>query len=297
MLSSTNLTGATVEHRQQESNSVGSPSAVSESASLHAGVAARTSGQHTVSGIVLVLFVIATAVTFYFARTMSTGMAMPGRWTMSAIWMTMPGQTELEAAVMFALMWLAMMVAMMLPSALPMLLVYRRVMFLRRGPRCSMQTWLVGVGYFTVWAAVGVAAYACGLVVTRLTMASEAVSRLVPVASGVALAVGGTWQFTPWKFACLKHCRDPIHLLARYLDREIQGAFGFGLHHGAYCAGCCWGLMLMMLVLGVMNLGAMILVAAVIAGEKLLMRGEIVARGVGGAAILAGAWLAAHSLL
>jgi predicted metal-binding membrane protein len=292
-----NLTGATVEHCRQESNIVRSTSAVSESASLYAVVAARTPGERTVSGIVLVLFVVATAVTFYFARTMSTGMAMPGRWIMSAIWMKMPGQTELEAAVMFALMWLAMMVAMMLPSALPMLLVYRRVMFFRSDPRCLLQTWLVGVGYFIVWAAVGVVAYVCGLGVAWLAMASELVSRLVPFASGVALAVGGTWQFTPWKFACLKHCRDPIHLLARYLDRDLRGAFGFGLHHGAYCAGCCWGLMLMMLALGLMNLAAMILVAAVIAAEKLLRPGEIIARGTGVLAILAGAWLAAHSLL
>jgi predicted metal-binding membrane protein len=224
-------------------------------------------------------------------------MAMRGGWTMSMMWMRMPGQSELEAASLFVFMWLAMMVAMMLPSALPTLLIYRRVMLFRQEPRCGLQTWLVGAGYFMAWTAFGIVAYGFGLVVAGVAMISELASRLVPFASGVALALGGVWQLTPWKFACLKHCRDPVHLLARHLGGGARGAFGFGVHHGAYCAGCCWGLMLMVLVLGVMNLAAMILVAAVIAAEKLLARGEGIARAVGIAAIAAGMSLAARSLL
>jgi predicted metal-binding membrane protein len=245
----------------------------------------------------VVVFVVASALTLYFVHTMSGGMVMPGSWTMSMMWMTMPGQTELEAAALFVFMWLAMMVAMMLPSALPMLLIYRRVMLFRSEPRCGLRTWLVGAGYFTAWTAFGIVAYGCGLAVARLAMVSELASRLVPFASGIALAVGGVWQLTPWKFACLKHCRDPVHLLVRHLGGGSRGAFGFGVHHGAYCAGCCWGLMLMVLVLSVMNLAAMILVAAVIAGEKLLARGEGIARAVGIVAFAAGIWLAARSLL
>jgi predicted metal-binding membrane protein len=228
---------------------------------------------------------------------MSGEMPMPGGWTMSMMWMRMPRQTELEAAALFVLMWLAMMVAMMLPSVLPILLVYRRVMIFRNERRSELQTFLACACYFIVWTAVGLVAYMCGVAIARLTMVSDWASRLAPFATGAALASGGAWQFTPWKFACLKHCRDPIHLLARYLDRQAHGALGFGFHHGAYCAGCCWGLMLMMLAIGVMNLGAMILVAAIVAAEKLLPRSELIARCVGALAILAGAYIATRSLV
>jgi predicted metal-binding membrane protein len=213
---------------------------------------------------------------------------------MSMMWMPMPGQTLLSSAAVFTSMWLAMMVAMMLPSAFPMLLIYRRVM-LFRGTAQPLQTWLVGAGYFAVWTAFGVLVYACGVLIARLTMRSEFASHLVPFACGVAFIVGGAWQFTPWKFACLRHCRNPLHLLTRHLDRGTRGGFRFGLHHGAYCTGCCWGLMLMMLALGVMNLAAMILVGGIIATEKLLARGEFVAHVVGVGAIVAGALLAARA--
>lgn len=293
MLSLMSLTGAMSEHSGQRPNSQAS----SSTTALGAIAAARASGERTVTVIAAVVFVVASTLTLYFVHTMSGGMVMPGGWTMSMMWMTMPGQTELAAAALFVFMWLAMMVAMMLPSALPVLLIYRRVMLFRSEPRSGLWTWLVGAGYFTAWTAFGIVAYGCGLAVAHLTMVSELASRLVPIASGVALAGGGVWQLTPWKFACLKHCRDPLQLLAGHLGGGARGAFGFGVYHGAYCAGCCWGLMLMVLVLGVMNLTVMILVAAVIAGEKLLTRGERIARAVGIVAIAAGIGLAAHSLL
>jgi predicted metal-binding membrane protein len=242
------------------------------------------------------VFTAASAITLFFVDTMSGGMTMPGDWTMSMMWMPMPGQGALAAAAMFVCMWIAMMVAMMLPSALPMLLVYRRVLLFRGESYLGLRTSLVGAGYFAVWAAFGIIAYAFGVAIARSAMDSAFASRLVPIAAGIALVVAGIWQLTPWKFACLKHCRDPLHLLARHLGGRLRGAFGFGVYHGAHCAGCCWGLMLMLLVIGTMNLVAMILAAAVIAAEKLLLRGEAIARGVGIAAIGAGVWLAAQSL-
>jgi predicted metal-binding membrane protein len=242
------------------------------------------------------VFAAASAITLFFVDTMSGGMNMPGDWTMSMMWMPMPGQGALAAAAMFVFMWIAMMVAMMLPSALPTLLIYRRVMLFRRESHLGLRTSLVGAGYFTIWAAFGIIAYGFGLAIAHSAMDSELASRHVPIAAGLALVVAGIWQLTPWKFVCLKHCRDPLHALAQHLGGRSRGAFGFGVHHGAYCAGCCWGLMLMLLVIGTMNLVAMILAAAVIAAEKLLARGEVIARGVGITAIGAGVWLAAHSL-
>src|SRR6266571_6742553 len=259
--------------------------------------AMRAAGERAVTAIALVVFIAAAAVTLYFVQTMSGGMRMPGGWTMSMMLMRMGDQTALGAATLFTVMWLAMMVAMMLPSVLPMLLVYRRVLLFRGEHRCAPHLLLSGAGYFVVWTFVGAIAYACGLFLARVAMESELVSRLVPLASGVALIAGGAWQFTPWKFACLKHCRDPIHLLTRHLEGGLHGGFTFGAHHGAYCAGCCWGLMLMLLALGVMNLAAMIIIAALIAAEKLLAKGEAVARIVGSIGIIAGFYLAARALL
>jgi predicted metal-binding membrane protein len=292
-----NLTGATAERLREERSSASSVSTISNAASLRSAAAVHASGEGTVAAVTFTAFGAAAAVTLSFARSMSGGMPMPGGWTMSMMWMTMPGQTGLEAAALFVFMWLAMMVAMMLPSALPMLLVYRRVIFFRRERHPELHTFVACAGYFLAWTAAGLVAYVCGVAIARLTMAAEWASRLMPFASGVMLVLGGAWQFTPWKFACLKHCRDPLHLLAWHLDRQTHGTFGFGLHHGAYCAGCCWGLMLMMLALGVMNLAGMILVAVIIAAEKLLPRSELIARGAGGIAIIAGAYLASRALL
>jgi len=117
----------------------------------------------------------------------------------------------------------------------------------------------------------------------------------VPVAAGGALVVAGVYQLTPWKSACLKHCRDPLTLVADHLHRGRVGALRIGIHHGAFCAACCWALMLIQLVLGVMNLTAMVAVAVVIALEKLLPRGERLARAVGLAAIAAGVIITALS--
>ena len=236
--------------------------------------------------------------TLYFVATMAGGMAMPGGWTMSMMWMRMPGQSWPTAGAVFVAMWVAMMIAMMLPSALPMLLLYRRAVGFRCESSVALATWCVGAGYFAVWTAFGVAAYAIGIALGDGAMRSETFSRAIPLASALALVIAGAYQLTPWKTACLRHCRDPFHLMAHHLGRGgWRGALALGLHHGAFCAGCCWGLMLMQLVLGVMNVGAMVVVAGVIAAEKLLLRGVFIARAVGAAAIVAGAAMALRAVL
>jgi predicted metal-binding membrane protein len=154
----------------------------------------------------------------------------------------------------------------------------------------------LGCGYFFVWTLFGVVAYLIGVLVTRGAMHSPVFSRAVPFAGGLALCIAGMYQLTPWKSACLRHCRDPLSLVAHHLQRRRFGALRLGIHHGAFCAACCWGLMLIQLVLGVMNLTVMVAVAVVIALEKLLPRGEWLARATGLAAIAAGIVIAALSL-
>lgn len=246
----------------------------------------------------MAVFVFCSALTLYFVCTMAGGMAMPGGWTMSMMWMRMPGQSWPAAGAAFVAMWVAMMSAMMLPSALPMLLLYRRVLNFRGAARVALATWAVGAGYFAVWTGFGVGAYALGIVVNQAAMRAEAFSRAIPIVSAAALVTAGVYQLTPWKTACLRHCRDPMYLMAEHLGRRgWRDAFSLGLHHGAFCAGCCWGLMLVQLELGVMSVGAMVLVATVIAAEKLLPTGVLVARAVGVVAIVAGGCIGVRAVV
>ena len=236
--------------------------------------------------VALLVFLGAAAGTLYFNQSMSGGMPMRGNWTMSMMWMPMGGQ--LESAAIFTAMWLAMMIAMMLPSSMPMLLLYRRAAAFRGESHLGQATFVLGSGYFLVWTLFGLVVYLIGACIAREAMRSEALSRGLPLAGGVALCIAGIYQLTPWKSACLNHCRDPLAFVARHLHGGRIGALRLGTHHGAFCVACCWALMLIQLVLGVMNLGVMVAVAVVIALEKLLARGEWVAKATGVVTIAAG---------
>ena len=242
------------------------------------------------------LFLATAGLTLWSARSMSATMPMPGGWRMSMMWMRMAGQSWGAAATVFILMWAAMMIAMMLPSTLPMLMLYRRAVAFRGDARLGVCTWAMACGYFAVWTLFGAAAYGLGIALTQLAMRSLALSRAVPFGVGGALLVAGIYQLTPWKSACLQHCRDPLSVVAHHLDGGWRGAARLGMHHGAFCAACCWGLMLIQLALGVMNLWVMVAVAAAIAAEKLLPRGLLLARLIGAASIVGGLAIAARAL-
>lgn len=241
------------------------------------------------------VFTAAAAITWYSSRSMTGGMPMAGGWTMSMAWMPMGAWWE--SGLMFTWMWVAMMIAMMLPSTLPMLLLYRRGARFRGATRSGLLSALMATGYFGVWAAFGIVAYLAGLGIALLAMQSDACSRAVPIASGVALIAAGIYQVTPWKAACLRHCRDPLSLLAAHMQSGWRGALRLGVHHGAFCAACCWALMLIQLALGVMNLPVMIAVALVIALEKLVPRGLLVARMTGVMVIAGGLVIAGRALM
>ena len=244
--------------------------------------------------IALLVFIASAAVTIWQCRSMAGGMEMAGGWTMSMAWMRMPGQSWAAAGAMFLGMWVAMMVAMMLPSALPMLIIYRRAALFRGDAAGGLGTFLVGAGYFATWAAFGVIAYALGVSIAAAAMRWDSVSRAVPIATGAALVVAGLYQLTPWKFACLRHCRDPLSLVACRLDGGPLGALRLGLHHGTVCAACCWALMLVQLALGVMNIAVMAAVATVIALEKLTTWGRILSSVFGAALVVLGGAMLVH---
>lgn len=240
-----------------------------------------------------VVTLAAWVITVRSARSMTLSMPMPGGWSMSMAWMAMGDQSAPERAAMFLAMWTVMMIAMMLPSAMPAVLLHGGLIRSRReqGQPAGGSQLLLLFGYFAVWTGFGAVAYIVGTVASRAAMQHVAVSRMVPAATGITLAVAGFYQLTSAKRTCLQHCRSPFHFFSRHRLRGAGDSLLFGLHHGAYCAGCCWGLMAIQLVLGVMSLPLMAVVAGVIFIEKQWKHGEAFAAVVGIVSLLSGALL------
>jgi predicted metal-binding membrane protein len=186
----------------------------------------------------------------------------------------MPGTMGM-GLLSFTVMWGLMMAAMMLPSVAPFLQTYQATIVEHRVIRLPA----LAVGYLAAWTAVGVVAYF--IADWFGTLAAEEPD----IAQGVAVgtfAVVGVYQLTPLKFRCLSHCRSPLGHLMHYLGfRGRLRDFKAGVHHGWYCLGCCWALMLLMIAFGVMNVGAMLFLAVVIAVEKVWRHGERFARAIG----------------
>jgi predicted metal-binding membrane protein len=232
-------------------------------------------------GTSALLFFASVAMTIYLCQSMSGGMAMPGGWTMSLAWMRMPGQGWPGAAATFMGMWVVMMVAMMLPSLVPALLRYR--LWLREPETIQLNTLMAvaGAGYFCVWGVLGAAVYPVGVVVAKAGMASTALARSVPFATGMVLLLAGCLQLTRWKARQLCRCRAAAPGSQALAGRDARDAWGHGIRLGADCALCCSGLMAMLLVTGVMNPAAMAFVTVAITAERLLPGPERAARAVG----------------
>lgn len=230
-----------------------------------------------------ILFVLSLAATLELGLSMAGGMDMPGGWRMSMMWMRMPGQSWAGSAGMFLLMWLTMMVAMMTPSFASKLNQFHRSLVWRRAGHPGLSTGLVASGYFGVWTAIGVAVYALGLPWALAAMRWPALSRLVPLLTGLTLILSGAFQFSPWKKTGLTQCRDLLIYAPYRRQRKDQpvkilktdgarDSFAEGLRQGFSCALCCAGSMAILVALGTMNFCVMLGVAAVIALEKLLPR-------------------------
>ena len=173
----------------------------------------------------------------------------------------------------FVGMWALMMVAMMLPAVAPVASLYARTIPIRQPGRGISFV----AGYLLVWTAIALPAY---FVLRRLDDIGS--DTTVRVMAAVVLAAAGVYQLTPVKTMCLRHCRSPLGQLLRY--GNVGGRFKdlkVSVHHAAYCLGCCWVLMAIFVAFGFMNVWAMIGLAAVIVGEKLLRYGEVVGRAAG----------------
>jgi predicted metal-binding membrane protein len=216
--------------------------------------------------------------------------------------MDMPGMVMLDLqpwgptdVLLLFVMWAVMMVAMMVPSAAPMILAFHTVNQRRQAAaRPYVPVTIFLLGYIAVWTAFSALATLAEWGLHRAAMLSTTMTATSPALNGGLLIAAGVFQWTPLKRACLKGCRSPLSFLMSEWREGTGGAFIMGLRHGAYCAGCCWFLMALLFVAGVMNLFWVAIIALFVMAEKILPRGELLARIAGIALTIAGAAMLAH---
>ena len=201
-----------------------------------------------------------------------------------------PG-TDLGGLGFFVTVWVVMMAAMMFPSIWPMASVFAHLQRRRREagkptPVAAMPLF-VG-GYLAVWTTAGLAAYGLFSAVQSIEIGALSWDRGGRyLAAGVILLAAG-YQLTPLKYACLRRCRGPLSFLIESWRDGSLGALRMGAAHGAWCLGCCWALMAALFALGVMSIGWMIVIAALIAVEKLAPWQWVATRGVAVALVVLG---------
>ncbi|MGH2543900.1 MAG: DUF2182 domain-containing protein [Ardenticatenaceae bacterium] len=170
--------------------------------------------------------------------------------------------------LVFVAGWLLMTVAMMLPTVLPLVMLFSTIT-----RRRSDRRWLAGLllaGYTGVWTLVGVVVYGGDWIIHAAAEEIHWLHHNAWVLAGVTVVLAGVYQFTPLKYHCLDKCRSPLSFVSEHWRgrRERLHALWLGIHHGLYCIGCCWSLMLLMFAVGVGNLGWMLALGTVMAVEK-----------------------------
>jgi predicted metal-binding membrane protein len=190
-----------------------------------------------------------------------------------------------------------MMVGMMLPSATPMILFFAR--FARhsrkQGHRVAPITAFV-LGYILVWSGFAFVATALQWTLDRAALLSSHMASLSPILGGALLITAGVCQWTPLKRSCLSFCRSPVAFVMGHWRTGTGGALRMGMEHGAFCVGCCWALMGLLFVGGVMNLLWVAAITLAVLAEKLAPRGIWIGRAMGFALVLGGAWVVAAGI-
>lgn len=212
--------------------------------------------------------------------------AMSG--SMPAMNAVMMGWSVTDAALM-VVMWAVMMTGMMLPSAAPMILLYGLVIRKQAGRGIVFApTGAFAGGYLVAWTGFSFVATGLQWGLEQTGLVTSMSSAATPWFAGALLIAAGFYQWTPLKGACLTHCRNPMEFLSRSWRSGTGGAVLMGLHHGLYCIGCCWALMLILFAGGVMNLLLVAGIAALVLIEKIVPAGRAAAYVTGGGAIAAG---------
>jgi predicted metal-binding membrane protein len=229
--------------------------------------------------VVLALSVAGWAVLAWLVFDMDHPLAM----------LTMPGSPDWSVANVVAIfaMWAVMMAAMMLPSALPMIATF--VQLSERGGAPARGHGFVAA-YLLVWFGFSVAAVAAQWALQAMDWVDPMIVSTSAALNALLLLVAGVYQFSPLKRVCLAKCRTPVGFLLGEWRGGTSGGFVMGLRHGLFCVGCCWALMALLFVGGVMNLAWIAALSIAVAIEKMVPGGARVANVLGVVLIGAGAW-------
>ena len=194
------------------------------------------------------------------------------------------------------LMWAVMMIGMMTPAAAPMILLYARVgrAAVAQDKPFAASVWFAA-GYLAAWSVFSLVATAAQWALDRAAQLTPMMQGASNALGGVLLIAAGLYQWTPLKDACLSNCQSPLTFIMRHggFRADPSGALWLGFRHGLYCIGCCWALMVLLFVGGVMNLLWIAALAVLVLAEKALPFGRTIARIAGVALVVAGFWLIA----
>jgi predicted metal-binding membrane protein len=186
-----------------------------------------------------------------------------------------------------AVMWIVMMTAMMIPSVAPVILLFAGVSRRRRAQGVLAAPVSVFIlGYLLAWSIYAVFAAVTQSSLHSAAFLSPAMRSESPLLGGGLLILAGLYQWLPIKGACLSHCRSPLGFFTAEWREGTSGALVMGVRHGSYCVGCCWALMALLFVAGVMNLFWVVAIAGFVLAEKVLPNGRLLGRITG--ALLAG---------
>ena len=219
------------------------------------------------------------------ARDMYGPMTGASAWMMTATW-------DMPHLLLLWAMWAVMMAGMMLPSASPMLLLYGVAARRSAAPAAaSRQIHALAAGYLAAWTLFSLGATMLQRVLARLLLVSSMMKVAHPRVGATLLFIAGVYQLTPMKQVCLRTCQSPLGFLMSRWRSGLTGAFRIGFEHGFFCVGCCWALMLLLFVGGVMNLAVIAALTVLVAFEKLTPFGARGARISGVLLIAAALWM------
>ncbi len=252
--------------------------------------------------VVIAALAIITALAWAYIIWLAGDMAMDGM-DMTGFRMIPAGQglmmpasapwQPLEFAYVFV-MWAVMMIGMMTPSVAPMILIYARVgrQAVLSGHPFAASGWFVS-GYLIAWAGFSLAATSGQWVLQRAALLTPMMESASAALSSMVLIAAGIYQWTPVKEACLSYCQAPLTFIIRHggFRRDPRGALSLGLRHGLYCIGCCWALMFLLFIGGIMNVLWIAALAALVLLEKVLPSGKFISRFAGCVFAVCGAWL------
>lgn len=231
-----------------------------------------------------VISILAWLYTIYLYRQMEV-------MDMDALFFAMPMTPKWAATdfILMFVMWLVMMIAMMTPSVAPLILLFAKVNRQRREQQSPfVKTSYMFIGYFVVWAGFSLLATLLQWLLQQLSWLNPDMIITNKILGSVILVTAGIFQFTSLKHTCLNFCKSPLDFIVRYWKEGKKGAVIMGIRNGAYCVGCCWVLMVLLFVSGVMNILWVALIALFVLIEKVSPKSKWISYAAGGLLILYG---------